>query len=546
MNKKVIYTTIFGGYDELTEPNFVPDGWDFICFTDTDLKSKNWKIVKTTPFYNDNTRNAKQYKVLPHRHLSDYEYSIFIDGNMTIRNNPDELISNYLSNSNVAFFDHNKNLLDPRDCIYKEAEIIFEFGRRNGNYKDNPELIKSQMEKYISEGYPKDNGLITGMIIIRKHNEKDCVKVMEDWWTEIKYHSRRDQLSFNYVAWKNNTNFNYLPGDSRDNKWFVSLGKHKGKSKKSQELFSPISLNYFLNMEIAGGTGGKEIITQDRTLKTVKDVYMFFSVPGNIQTVKSKVGPNNWQYFNCILAEFRKDVGDHHELGWDKMTEEYYESLELMSDEELEVFLKQNPVEFDNGLIKHSYHRACAMIGRLIKGKKYIPFYMKESQIYDNPRKYDGKHRIKPLIQNLKGISDISIPAGEFTICQSGILALMGIRQNDDIDIIISTEARNQLFSGNTNFMRERGAEIFEPNRGKFRIFDAQGDDDLIENYSFVVNGYNFLEPRFYFSRKNKHTDRDKSDWKGMKAFFDMGNHKGYPFNQLSDKQWGVDYCEDI
>ena len=55
MNKKVIYTTIFGGYDELTEPYFIPDGWDFICFTDTDLKSKNWKIVKTTPFYNDNT-----------------------------------------------------------------------------------------------------------------------------------------------------------------------------------------------------------------------------------------------------------------------------------------------------------------------------------------------------------------------------------------------------------------------------------------------------------------------------------------------------------
>ena len=542
MNKKVIYTTIFGGYDDLTEPHYVPDDWDFVCFTDTDLKSKNWKIVKTTPFYNDNTRNAKQYKVLPHRHLSDYEYSIFIDGNMTIRNNPDELISNYLSNSNVAFFDHNKNLLDPRDCIYKEAETIFEFGRRNGNYKDNPELIKSQMEKYISEGYPKNNGLITGMIIIRKHNEKDCVKVMEDWWTEIKYHSRRDQLSFNYVAWKNKTNFNYLPGDSRDNKWFVSLGKHTGKKKKVEEQYEPISLNYFLNMEFAGGTGGKEIITQNRTLKTVKDVYMFYSVPGNIQTIKSKLTPDNWQYFNCILGEFRKNVGDHHELGWDMMTEEYYKSLELMSDEELEIFLRENPIEFDNGYIKHSFHRACAMIGRLISGKAYIPFYMKRSQIYDEPRKQDGKHRVKPLIQNIKGISDISIPAGEFTICQSGILALMGIRQNDDIDIIISSEARNQLFGGNTNFMRERGAEIFEPNRGKFRIFDAQGDDDLIENYSFTVNGYNFLEPRFYFSRKNKLTDRDKSDWEGMKAFFDMGNHKGYPFNQLTDEQWGVEY----
>ena len=132
---------------------------------------------------------------------------------------------------------------------------------------------------------------------------------------------------------------------------------------------------------------------------------MFYSVPGNIQTVKSKLTPDNWQYFNCILSEFRKNVGDHHELGWDMMTEEYYKSLELMSDEELEMFLKENPIEFDNGFIKHSYHRAYAMIGRIIKGKKYIPFYMKESQIYDNPRKKDGKHRVKPLIHKLSGIA---------------------------------------------------------------------------------------------------------------------------------------------
>ena len=542
MIKKVIYTTIFGGYDDLVEPHYIPEGWDFICFTDADLESDVWKIVKVKTFYNDNTRNAKQFKVLPHRYLSDYDYSIFIDGNMTVRNNPDELIDNYLNTSNVAFFDHNKNLLDPRDCIYKEAEVIFEFGRRNGNYKDNPELIRTQMQKYYDKGYPANNGLITGMVIMRKHNEKDCVKVMEDWWLEIKYNSRRDQLSFNYVAWKNKTNFNYLPGDSRDNKWFVSLGKHTGKSKHIEEEYEPISLDYFMNMKFAGGTGGKEIITQNRTLRTVKDVYMFYSIPGNVQTVRDKLVPNNWQYFNCIIAEFRKDVGDHHKLGWDKMTEEYYHNLELMNDEELETFLKENPAEFDNGYIKHSYHRACAMIGRLIKGKRYVPFYMKKNQIYDNPREKDKKHRIKPLIQNIRGISNISIDAEEFTICQSSILTLMGIRKNDDIDIILSSAARGKLFNGDKNFIRSNGVEIFESNRGKFQIFNAQGDDDLINNYSFNVNGYNFLEPRFYFSRKNKHTDRDKSDWEGMRKFFEMGSHKAYPFNQLTDEQWGVEY----
>ena len=86
------------------------------------------------------------------------------------------------------------------------------------------------------------------------------------------------------------------------------------------------------------------------------------------------------------------------------------------------------------------------MIGRLIKGKKYIPFYIKKSQIYDSPRQKDGKHRRKPLIENVKGLTDISIPTGDFTICQSGILALMGIRENDDVDIkILNTKIDEML-----------------------------------------------------------------------------------------------------
>tara|TARA_R110002050_G_scaffold109257_2_gene220280 strand:- start:1652 stop:2635 length:984 start_codon:yes stop_codon:yes gene_type:complete len=320
----------------------------------------------------------------------------------------------------------------------------------------------------------------------------------------------------------------------------------KRKEKRNSYIeYQPISLEYFLNMKFAGGGGGKEIITQNETLRSVEDVYTFFSTDDNLQSIRNTLNPKNWQYFNSMTAEFRKNVASHHELGWDKMTEKYYASLELMSDEELKIFLKNNPVEFDNGFIKHSYHRACAMIGRLISGKEYLPFYMKKDDIYNNPRKHDGRHRVKPLIENVKCISDIQIPTGDFTICQSGILALMDIRQNDDIDIIISSEARKQLFDGTKDMITLNNVEIFAENRGKFRIFDAQGDDDLIKNYSFTVNGYNFLEPRFYFSRKNKHTDRDKSDWNGIRTFFQMRNYMGYPFNKLSLEQWGIEYINE-
>ena len=169
----------------------------------------------------------------------DYEYSIFIDGNMKVVGNIDELIDKYLSDANVAFYSHNHNTLDARNCPYDEARTILALGEKNMkitpergilNYKDNPYLIKKQMDRYAHEGFPTNNGLITGMVILRRHNESDCMRVMEDWWTEIKYGSKRDQLSFNYVAWKNNLKFNYIDGDSRNNDYFIRDTKpHKGK-----------------------------------------------------------------------------------------------------------------------------------------------------------------------------------------------------------------------------------------------------------------------------------------------------------------------------
>mgnify|MGYP003111683860 CR=1 FL=1 len=220
MNSKIIYTTIFGGYDDVTKPN-LQNGWDWKCFSEEN----------SIPLYTDHTRNAKKFKVLPHRYLQDYEYSIFIDGNMYVVGNIDELIEKYLSDSNIAFFDHNKNRMDPRDCIYDEYNAIMNLGKNDPNqkYKDDPQVMYNQVKRYQDEGYPSHNGLITGMVILRRHNEKDCIKVMEDWWTEIKYGSKRDQLSFNYVAWKNKTKFNYMDGDSRDNQYFKrDTRSHKG------------------------------------------------------------------------------------------------------------------------------------------------------------------------------------------------------------------------------------------------------------------------------------------------------------------------------
>ena len=311
-------------------------------------------------------------------------------------------------------------------------------------------------------------------------------------------------------------------------------------------MYESISYVYFLNMELAQGGGGKEIITQNGKLKYVKDVVEFFQNQNNLDKVISELKPNNWQYFNCMMAEFRHDVADHHELGWENLTKEYFDSLSVMSDDEVVNMLKNNPVGFQNGFIKHGYHRAVAMIGRLINNKSYIPFYMKKSQIFDEPTKYDNVHRLHHPTKLIKGLSDLDnmgISREDYTLTQSSILTTMGIRLNDDLDIIISSRLRNELNRGNGNFKLSNIVDVFPKDYGKFRVFDCKNDDDAINNYSIKIGNYNFLEPRFYFSRKHRDKQqRDIHDWNGINTFFELKMNKFYPFNHITSEQFGVEY----
>tara|TARA_R110002153_G_scaffold26865_2_gene83701 strand:+ start:39 stop:908 length:870 start_codon:yes stop_codon:yes gene_type:complete len=110
----------------------------------------------------------------------------------------------------------------------------------------------------------------------------------------------------------------------------------------------------------------------------------------------------------------------------------------------------------------------------------------------------------------------------------------MGVRDNDDLDIIISSKLRKQ------NISFPKGIDVFPRNETKFDYFGANGDDDILENFCITIDGYKFLEPRFYFARKNiSDIQRDVYDWDGIKRFFDRGSDLGYPFDTITYK-WGL------
>ncbi|WP_299368579.1 glycosyltransferase domain-containing protein [Winogradskyella sp.] len=236
MSKRiVVYTAVFGNYSGLIPQPKLPN-IDFICYTDQDISAKNWKVIKVDPpVANDNTRSNRWYKILPHKHLSDqYDVSVYIDGNIWVLKDINELIEEKMAVAKMACFDHNQNIGDKRNCIYEEYKAIIEDGKERGIYKDDPDTMKKQMERFREEGYPADNGLITAPILIRKHSDKEIIKVMEAWWHIVANESKRDQLSFNYVAWKLNfTDYTIIDGHVRTgNPWFYTISHRKNYTFK--------------------------------------------------------------------------------------------------------------------------------------------------------------------------------------------------------------------------------------------------------------------------------------------------------------------------
>lgn len=235
-NNIIIYTAISNDYDNLRDPLEITPNADYICFSDTgNQESDIWEIRE---FPNDNldpVRKCRYVKALSHKVFLDYDYSVWIDGNILIKKDLTSLIKKYLieQKENFVTFKH-----PTRNCIYREAESC------KYQNKDDEFIINKQVNYYKKEDYPSNNGLLESRVILRKNHSDKLFKTMSDWWHEINNKSRRDQLSFNYVAWKNNFSYNYFENYIIKNSYFDLLGHNqKGFKKIRQVIREYIFLN---------------------------------------------------------------------------------------------------------------------------------------------------------------------------------------------------------------------------------------------------------------------------------------------------------------
>tara|TARA_Y100001935_G_scaffold255527_1_gene269183 strand:- start:8355 stop:9209 length:855 start_codon:yes stop_codon:yes gene_type:complete len=212
-NKIVVYSALTDSYDKIHDPKIVPKNIDYILFTDNDssIDSDIWKIKNIDFTYRDPRRLAKIFKILPHYFFPNYEYSIWIDSNIEVKKDLNSLINlSFNNNDFIAFFKH-----PDRSCIYDEAKNVIRLGY------SRKKIVLQQISRYKKLNYPKNNGLIAGRFIIRKHNSMRSKDLMKKWWEEIDKNSIRDQLSFNFSCWIKNYDYSTIDLNHFSNSYFT-------------------------------------------------------------------------------------------------------------------------------------------------------------------------------------------------------------------------------------------------------------------------------------------------------------------------------------
>lgn len=230
--KQVVYTAIFGNYDKLKELKFSPGNIEYICFTDNiRLKSKTWKVVYIKNNENGTFSNRKT-KINVLDYLSEYDQSIYIDGNIQVLNNLKELF-NELEDYPIAAIKHRT-----RQCIYKEAEQCLKIG------KSGCEII-NQVEVYRNEGFPENYGLTENCIILRNHRHPDLKLILDHWWEQFYSGIKRDQISLPYIRWKYNVNLKEINLNPRKPNPYLRWWQHSNKYTGVKKLLYRIKNSYF-------------------------------------------------------------------------------------------------------------------------------------------------------------------------------------------------------------------------------------------------------------------------------------------------------------
>ena len=184
--KLCVYTCIVNDYDNLIEVE-PQEGVDYYCYMSGVQKAyvyKGWNIIPLVREYENHRMTNRFHKIntelLPE--VRSYEYSLYVDGSITLKKTPEELLE-LIGSKDILLMKH-----WVRNCPYKEAEVVKE------SNLDSKERVEATIKYLEDNKYPKNKGLHCGGLVMRKKSKKTNY-FNEGWMYGVTKYSIRDQLT---------------------------------------------------------------------------------------------------------------------------------------------------------------------------------------------------------------------------------------------------------------------------------------------------------------------------------------------------------------
>lgn len=185
------YTAVVGDH--------LPKRTDIQCFVDEGIFVRPVMAAKTP-------------KLLPHLYLADASISIWVDHNIRLLVDPQEVVDAFLGDADLALFSHSY-----RQNVFQEFATLREQKRFRIPWLQ--QQLAAQEAAYREAGLPADTPLFENNFLVRRNNERTN-QLNEAWLSQVIKWQWRDQVSLPYVLWKSDVKVAAHPFNIRTHEMF--------------------------------------------------------------------------------------------------------------------------------------------------------------------------------------------------------------------------------------------------------------------------------------------------------------------------------------
>jgi len=146
-------------------------------------------------------------------------------------------------------------------------------------------------------------------------------------------------------------------------------------------------------------------------------------------------------------------------------------------------------------------------------------------------------------IRHLNKLESLGIPKDKYTLIQSAWFPLMEIRSNGDLDFILHSSVVDKY---KEKILKIKGLNI-KINNINYQQFCCKSDNELIDKFSVIIDGYRFCYFKFYYrilQQRPRHLQkRDSSgiiDIDNVNNFFKNKKHLQPCFSSVPLNSWGI------